>query len=103
MYRKKCTSITLVYNKENKSADNFEKLHRSPYHFIGSLVPTQHQDLLNIPLEQFPSLEDSRFTGVRVYRTEKEVFGRKRTIVITRSRALLRGQIRGIQIGRAHV
>jgi hypothetical protein len=29
--------------------------------------------------------------------TEKEVFGQKRTIVITRSRALLRGQIRGIR------
>src|SRR5260370_24985700 len=45
----------------------------------------------------FRSLEDYGFAGVRVYRTEKEVFGRKRTIVITRSRALLRGQIRGIR------
>jgi len=61
------------------------------------LVPSQHQDLLNIPLEQFRSLEDSHFAGVRVYRTEKEVFGEKRTIVITRSRALLRGQIRRIR------
>ena len=34
---------------------------------------------------------------MRVYRTEKEVFGHKRTLVITRSRALLRGQIRGIR------
>src|SRR5204863_31514 len=97
MFREKCQSITLVFDKGNNSADNFEELDRSPYHFIGSLVPTQHQDLLNIPLEQFRSLEDSRFSGVRVYRTEKEVFGRKRTIVITRSRALLRGQIRGIR------
>src|SRR5205814_4481729 len=96
MYRKKCTSITLVYNKENKSADNFEKLHRSPYHFIGSLVPTQHQDLLNIPLEQFRSLEDSRFSGVRVYRTEKEVFGRKRTIVIDRKSTRLNSSHLGI-------
>ena len=35
--------------------------------------------------------------GVRAYRTEKEVFGGKRRIVITRSRALLRGQVRGIR------
>jgi len=68
------------------------RISTDPLPFHGSLVPTQHQDLLNIPLEQFRSLEDSRFAGVRVYRTEKEVFGRKRTIVITRSRALLRAK-----------
>jgi len=97
MFREKCQSITLVFDKGNNSAENFEDLDGSPYHFIGSLVPAQHQDLLNISLEQFRPLEDSRFAGVRVYRTEKEVFGEKRTIVITQSRALLRGQIRGIR------
>ncbi len=97
MFREKCHSITLVFDKGNNSEENFQHLEGSPYHFIGSLVPTQHQDLLNILLEQFRSLEDSRFAGVRVYRTQKEVFGEKRTIVITRSRALLRGQIRGIR------
>lgn len=97
MFREKCQSITLVFDKGNNSAENFQELDESPYHFIGSLVPTQHQDLLNIPLEQFRSLRDPRFPGLRVYRTEKEVFGRKRRIVITRSRALLQGQIRGIR------
>jgi transposase len=87
----------LVFDKGNNSADNLQELDRSPYHFIGSLVPTQHQDLLNLPVEQFRSLKDPRFPGVRVYRTEKEVFGHKRTMVLTRSRALLRGQIRGIR------
>jgi len=48
-------------------------------------------------LQKFHALDDPAFAGVRAYRTEKEVFGRKRTIVITRSRALLRGQIRGIR------
>src|SRR6266480_1833727 len=97
MFREKCHSITLVFDKGNNSEETFQHLEGSPYHFIGSLVPTQHQDLLNILLEQFRSLEDSRFAGVRVYRTQKEVFGEKRTIVITRSRALLRGQILGIR------
>jgi hypothetical protein len=52
---------------------------------------------LNIPLERFRYVKDPLFEGVRVHRIEKEVFGQKRTIVITRSRALLRGQIRGIR------
>ena len=41
MFREKCQSITLVFDKGNNSADNFEDLDGSPYHFIGSLVPTQ--------------------------------------------------------------
>jgi transposase len=97
MFQEKCQSITLVFDKGNNSAENIQELDGSPYHFIGSLVPRQHQALLNLPLEQFRSLKDPRFPGVRVYRTEKEVFGHQRTIVITRSRALLQGQIRGIR------
>lgn len=97
MFKEKCQSITLVYDKGNNSEENIQTLDGSPYHFIGSLVPTQHQDLLDIPLERFRSLRDPLFQGIRVHRTEKEVFGRKRTIVITRSRALLQGQIRGIR------
>lgn len=97
MFQEKCQSITLVFDKGNNSKENIQELDRSPYHFIGSLVPTQHQDLLHIPGEQFRSLKDPRFPGVRVYRTQKEVFGQQRTIVITRSRALLHGQIRGIR------
>src|SRR2546429_5213676 len=58
---------------------------------------TLFRSLLDIPLQKFHALDDPAFAGVRAYRTEKEVFGRKRTIVITRSRALLRGQIRGIR------
>jgi transposase len=97
MFRGQCENITLVFDKGNNSEENFQELDNSPYHFIGSLVPSQHQDLLDIPLQQFHALKDPALTGVRAYRTEKEVFGRKRAVVITRSRALLRGQIRGIR------
>ena len=97
MFKEKCQSITLVFDKGNNSQENILALDGSPYHFIGSLVPAQHQDLLAIPLERFRYIRDPLFQGVQVYRTEKEVFGRKRTIVITRSRALLRGQVRGIR------
>jgi len=97
MFKEKCQRITLVFDKGNNSEENIEALDDSPYHFIGSLVPTQHQDLLDIPLERFRYLEGPLFEGVRVHHTQKEVFGKKRTIVITRSPALLRGQVRGIR------
>jgi len=97
MFKEKCQRITLVFDKGNNSEENIQALDGSPYHFIGSLVPTQHQDLLDIPLERFRYVKGPLFEGVRVYHTEKEVFGQKRTIVITRSRALLQGQVRGIR------
>lgn len=96
MFRERCRTITLVFDKGNNSEENIQTLDGSPYHFIGSLVPSQHADLLDIPLEKFRRLEGPLFEGLRVYRTEKEVFGQKRTILITRSQALLSGQVRGI-------
>lgn len=97
MFKERCRQITLVFDKGNNSEDNLRALDKSPYHVIGSLVPTQHPDLLDIPLKKFRPLRGARFCGVRVYRTEKEVFDRQRTLVITRSQALLRGQVRGIR------
>ncbi len=97
MFRERCQRITIVFDKGNNSEENIQSLDASPYDFIGSLVPTQHPDLLDIPLDRFHRLSGPLFPGVQVYRTEKEVFGQKRTILITRSQALLRGQVRGIR------
>lgn len=97
MFRQHCERITLVFDKGNNSEANIQALDGSPYHFIGSLVPSQHQDLLDIPLGKFRYLKEGMFRGVRVYRTEKEVFGSRRIVLVTRSQALLRGQVRGIQ------
>ena len=79
MFKEKCKNITLVFDKGNNSEENIQALDGSPYHFIGSLVPIQHQDLLAIPPEQFRYLRDPLFQGIQVHRTEKEVFGQKRT------------------------
>ena len=63
---------------------------------VGSFVPTQHQDLLEVPLDRFQSFEDTRLEGVTAFRTSKKVFGREWTMVVTRSQELLDGQLRGI-------
>ena len=97
MFKERCQRVTLVFDKGNNSGENMQALDSSPYHIIGSLVPTQHQDLLDIPARKFRALEGRLFEGLRVFRTEKEVFGQKRTLLVTRSQALLRGQVRGIR------
>jgi transposase len=81
-------------DKGNCSTDNLQALEDSPYHFISSLVPTYHPDLLKIPARQFRSLEKEGLPGVRVYRTTKEVFGIARTVVVTYNEALFVAQSR---------
>jgi transposase len=88
--------VTLVFDKGNNSEENLQGLLSSRYHVVGSLVPTQHRDLLDIPLDRFQSFEDSRLEGVTALRTSKKVFGRDWTILITHSQELLDGQLRGI-------
>jgi transposase len=88
--------VTLVFDKGNNSEKNLEGLVPSRYHVVGSLVPTQHRDLLEVALDRFQSLEDSRLEGVTAFRTSKKVFGRDWTIIVTHSQELLDGQLRGI-------
>lgn len=75
--------ITVIFDKGNNSSDNLAAVDATPYHFVGSLVPTQHLDLLEIPREEFRSLSPDGLPGVSAYRTQKKVFGRKRTVVVT--------------------
>ena len=75
--------VTIVFDKGNNSQENLEVVEESPYHFVGSLVPTQHPDLLAVPTKRFKSLEKDGLPGVFAYRTKKEVFGVERTVVVT--------------------
>ncbi len=91
-----CEHITLVFDKGNNSEDAFDTLAASPFHFVGSLVPSQHADLLAAPRRRFRALSDPRLDGVEVYRTEKKVFGRPHTVVVTFNQNLLDGQMQGL-------
>jgi transposase len=86
--------ITLIFDKGNNSLANVQTLDRSPYHFIGSLVPTQHPDLLAITASHFRSLAEEGLPGVSAYRTSKVVFGERRTIVLSYNQALFVAQSR---------
>ena len=50
--------VTLVFDKGNNSQDNLDAVAESPYHFVASLVPTQHPKLLAVPANRFRSLAD---------------------------------------------
>src|SRR6266404_5365475 len=91
-----CEHITLIFDKGNNSTESFDTVENSPFHFIGSLVASQHSDLLQIPLGQFGALAGEQFEGGRAYRTTKVIFGEERRVVITYNDHLLEGQLQGI-------
>ena len=91
-----CDHITVVFDKGNNSQEAFETWQRTPFHFVGSLVPSQHADLLAIPRRRFRSLTTAGLEEVDAYRTQKKVFGQTRTIVVTFNQNLLDGQLQGL-------
>jgi len=86
--------VTLVFDKGNNAADNLAAVAASPYHFIGSLVPTQHTELLAITKNRFHSLDQQGLPGVSAYRTTKVVFGVERTVLVTYNENLFVAQAR---------
>jgi transposase len=86
--------ITLIFDKGNNSKANLQTVDASPYHFIGSLVPSQHHELLAVSRQRFCSLEAEGLPGVSTHRTKKEVFGQTRTIVLTYNERLFVAQSR---------
>src|SRR6516164_8981842 len=86
--------ITLVFDKGNNSLENLRAVDRGPYHFIGSLVPSQHPELLALPVQDFRSLAADGLPGVSAHRTTKVVFGKERVVVVTYNENLFVAQSR---------
>src|SRR5437763_1824847 len=93
-----CQHITLIFDKGNNSEDSFETLAHSLLHFVGSLVPSQHKDLLAVPRRRFRALDNPRLGGVEVFRTQKKVFGRMHTVVVSFNPHLFEGQLQGLTL-----
>jgi transposase len=82
--------ITLVFDKGNNSEDNLKRVSQSGVHFIGSLVPTQHPDLLAIPRARMRRLDRSQLPAVWAFRTHKFFFGVNPTVLVTFNQKLFR-------------
>ncbi len=83
LFAQSVNGITLVYDKGNNSHENQARLDDSQYHFVGSLSPVQHPDLLRIPRSRFHTLQGEDLSGVLAWRTRKHVLGAERTILVT--------------------
>jgi transposase len=89
--------LTLVYDAGQDSSDNQELMEESPLHFIGSLPPSDHPDLLAVPLRRYRKVDEERLPGLRAFESRAEVFGVERRVVVTHSQNLYDKQVRGFE------
>jgi transposase len=95
-------NFTLVYDAGQNSAPNQTIIADSPLHFVGSLPPSDHPDLVAIDTDQFTPVNNNggdgdgdRFVGLTAHATTKVVYGAEHTIVVTHSQNLHDKQSRG--------
>ncbi len=77
--------LTLVFDAGQNSADNLGLVEDSSLHFVGSLPPSDHPELLAVPADRYRPVDKVRFPGLSAFETTKVVFGVERRIVVTHS------------------
>ena len=87
--------LTLVFDAGQNSEGNYELLDSLPLHFVGSLPPSDHPDLLAVPTSRYRPVDEARFPGLSAFETAKVVFGSERRIVVTHSDTLHENQSAG--------
>jgi transposase len=80
--------FTLVFDAGQNSEDNVGLCEDSVFHFVGSLPPSDHPDLLAVPTSRYRTVDRQRLPGVRAFEARKVVFGAERRIVVTHSDGL---------------
>jgi transposase len=96
--------LTLVYDAGQNSDDNYTLLDGSPLHFVGSLPPSDHPDLLAIAKDRYAVVDAERFVGLTGFETTKVVFSKERRLVLCHSDGLHAKQSRGFDqtLAKAH-
>jgi transposase len=87
-----CRDITLVFDKGNNSASNIGMC--QGLHYVGSLVPSQHSDLLAVPLCEYTDLP----CGDKAYLTSKRVYGKEHVICLVFNQEFHNRQMRGLRL-----
>lgn len=92
-------SVTLILDKGNSSHDNQQDLHASSFHFVTALTASDHSDLLAIPRDEYEPMwtKEPRLSGVRAYRTKKELWGRSYRVVLTFSESFYAKQLTSLE------
>jgi transposase len=87
-------ALTVVFDAGQNSEPNFAKLTTAELHYVGSLPPSDHPDLLDIPRADYRPL--AAFDRLRAHDTTVQALGLAHRCVLTHSEELHAGQSRGL-------
>ena len=87
--------LTLVYDAGQDSEANQSAVAASPLHFVGSLPPSQHLDLLAIPRRRYQVVDAERFGGLTATETKTTALGAEYRVIVTHSQTFHAKQSRG--------
>jgi len=92
----KKADITVVFDRGNNADYNMDLLEDEdfPMHYVGGLKRNQCNELFLIPATDYLELSDIEKSCA--VRTQKEVYGRKMTIVVVYNQNLFNGQMQGV-------
>jgi transposase len=89
-------SLTVVYDAGQNSGDNHAVVEAHGIGFVGSLPPSDHPDLLDIPDRAFRPADPDRYPGLTYVDATVTALGVTRRAVITHSANLHAKQSRGL-------
>ena len=77
--------LTVVFDAGQDSEANLELLRDYGLYFVGSIPPSQHPKLLEIPLESYKVIDEDLFPGVTAIESKTQAFGSTYRVVVTHS------------------
>ena len=89
------SDVTLVYDAGQDSNTNQAHIDTSPLHFVGSLPPSDHPNLLAVGSRRYQPVDAERYPGVIAFDTRGTALGADRRLIITHSPTLHAKQLRG--------
>ncbi len=87
--------LTLVYDAGQNSDENYKAVDGAPLHFVGSLPPSDHPDLLAVGKDRYNVVDAAAFPGLSAFEATKAVFGHQGRVVVCHSEGLHTKQARG--------
>ena len=91
------SELTVVYDAGQDSAANQLVIEATGMHFVGSLRPSDHPDLLKIARSRYRVVDEAAFPGLTGFETKTVALGATRRVVVTHSEELHTAQARGFE------
>jgi transposase len=87
--------LTLVYDAGQDSKKNQTKMAGSPLHFVGSLPPSDHLELMAVSRRRYRVVNEEAFPALTAFESRSSALGEKYRVVVTHSQNLHDLQLQG--------